>query len=231
MIWLELLWAAVPKRYLIGALTGAVLIGTTLVAYKRHQRAEHTLWFNKGATFVRDSALESTILRMKALRDSAVRASDALVTIRHHEDSLLMVQARTVTNAPRHTPRIEMLPIGDTAQMVPIGDMVSVYVESTGKRYFLPREAAREWFVSDSLVGVAQALLQKYAAANKQWSEAWYAEHQARLASDSLASAYATRLRDVELEPRPTGMSWRGKLLHAAAWAAVVLVVRNQIHR
>lgn len=154
--------------------------------YGAHQRA---VAFDKGYAFARDSAREASILREIALKDSvAVTAHQAAVDSSRKADS---AHSRFAT-ATRYTPRIQPLP-NTPRPLVPDSDLVSVLVESTGEQFILPRRAAEYWHTSDSLVSSAQILLQKYANANRAWSEAWQRERDAREASDSLVALLQSR--------------------------------------
>ena len=173
---------ALPVVGLVVSVIVAAVGGVKL--YGAHQRA---VAFDKGYAFARDSAREATLL---AVRDSNVAHAQALHDSAKRYTALLDTARSRLAAAPRYAPRIEALP-----HPVPVdtADLVGVSVESTGEHFILPRAAARYWFVSDSLVSVAQVLLKKYADANHAWADAWQKERDARAASDSLVALLQSR--------------------------------------
>lgn len=217
---LEVLWAFAPLRRLLGVVlilaTVAGLIGL------REHRLKHS-YFDKGYALARDSAREASILREIAVRDSAAVA--AVKAARDSSSALVAIRQRFDT-ATRYTPRIRSLSsLANTPRpLVPDSDLVSVLVESTGEQFILPRRAAEYWHTSDSLVSSAQILLQKYADANRAWSQAWSAEHEARAASDSLVALLQSRVAP----PMPKA-SWKRKALTSAALLTLGAVLHNNI--
>jgi len=185
-------------------------------AYAWRVNAAYHNGYQTGSQVVRDSAKVAKQREKEAVADSMHR-------IAQQGSAPLAIAKQRLDSAPRHTPRTEALTVPVTVDT----SMVGVFVESTGEHFILPRAAARYWYVSDSLVGVAKVLLAKYAAANKQWAEAWQAEHDARIGADSLVSMYAERLRTVA--PHVQGKQHR--LVYATMGAVVALIARNQIHR
>lgn len=187
-------------------------------AYAWRVRAAYHKGYATGSQVVRDSARVARQREKEAVADSthriAQQSSAPLAVAKQHFDS-----------APRHTPRIEAVPL-------PAGidtSMIAVSVESTGERFILPRQAARYWYVSDSLVSVAQELLKKYASANRAWSEAWCAEHEARIGADSLAAMWRERALNAVAPPKQSHV--KRNVVYATVGAVVALIARNQIHR
>jgi len=166
-------------------------------AYAWRVNAAYHNGYQTGSQVVRDSAKVAKQREKEAVADSMHR-------IAQQGSAPLAIAKQRLDSAPRHTPRTEALTVPVTVDT----SMVGVFVESTGEHFILPRAAARYWYVSDSLVGVAKVLLAKYAAANKQWAEAWQAEHDARIGADSLVAMYAERLRAVELVPQSHARRW-----------------------
>jgi hypothetical protein len=161
----------------------------------------------------------ATIARLAAQHARDTARSDSV-----HQATLIN-QARLDSavaqfHPARHTPRIEALTVPVTVDT----SLVGVTVESTGEHFILPRAAARYWYVSDSLVGVAQQLLAKYAAANAQWRDAWLSEHEAREGADSLVAMYAERLRSVA--PQVHARRWP----YVVAGAVVGFIVAKRTH-
>ena len=208
---------ALPIVGLVVSVIVALVGGVKL--YGAHQRA---VAFDKGAAFARDSARKASILREIHLKDSVAQS---VVTKAKQASALVNDEARAINNAPRHTPRIEALP--STVPLTADTSLVGVTVESTGEHFILPRAAARYWYVSDSLVGVAKVLLDKYAAANKQWADAWSAEHDAREASDSLVALLQSR-DQTSAQPRKSRRLVT--LLRAAALVGVGFIAAKRLH-
>lgn len=220
---LTLLWALIPRRYLIGAGAAIAALCVIWAAIAHHQHSLKAEYFRKGYGFAADSAREATILRLQLAhsRDSAV-ADSAVASARQLSVGLDSAHSQ-FANVVRHSPRIEAvaLPAGiDTS-------MVSVFVENTNERFILPRRAAQYWHVSDSLVTVASQLLQKYAAANKQWAAAWADEHAARIGSDSLAEQW--RLRALAGIPTQASSHWKRTAALAAAAFTFGAIAHNNL--
>jgi len=191
--------------------------GAYRISVAHARSAGYSQGYQTGSQVVRDSAKIATQREKEARADSLAKAT-------RDQSSALVAESRHFDTVARHTPRIEAIPL-------PAGidtSMVGVTVESTGEHFILPRGAARYWFTADSLVGVAQQLLAKYAAANKQWAEAWQSEHEARIGADSLVSMYAERLRNVtpQVQAKP---SWKRKAATAAALLTLGAVLHNNI--
>ena len=174
--------ALIPKKYLIGAVGAVLLLGTVVGLIAHHQHALKAAYFQKGYEVARDSARKATIVQLVAVRDSAARTADSLVTSVKQRDSLLHVQARTFTNV---TERRHIVISADSSTPVDTVPLVGVTSEASGKHWLLPRDAALEWQATDSLLSVAAVLIAKYQAANADWAKAYAAEHNARQHSDS----------------------------------------------
>jgi hypothetical protein len=198
----------------VGVLFSLAIVGWG--AYEWRVRTAYHNGYQTGATVVRDSA-------KVAAQRARVLYADSLHRIAQQGSAVVTAEAAPLLATPRHTPRFEALTVPVTVDT----SLVGVSVESTGEHFILPRAAARYWYVSDSLVGVAQQLLQKYAAANAQWRDAWTSEHEARIGADSLVAMYAERLRSVT----PAAPAKQHRLVYATIGAVVALVARNQIHR
>lgn len=175
-------------------------------AYRIDRNHQRSVYFEKGKAYARDSAQEATL---RAIRDSNVAHARALHDSARRYTAALDSQAGAfLRQLPQRAPlRIEAIPLPDSLARIP--DPVLVTVASTGEHFVLPRAAARYWFVSDSLVAVAAKLLDKYVAANKQWSEAWSAEHSARIASDSLVALLQSRTAPPPAKPSRFAMVFK----------------------
>lgn len=203
-MWPELLWAMLPKKYLITAAAIAAVVLGGWATYAVHVHTLKATYFDKGAAFARDSAREATIVQLVAVRDSAARTADSLVTSVKQRDSLLHVQARTFTNV---TERRHIVISADSSTPVDTVPLVGVTSEASGKHWLLPRDAALEWQATDSLLSVAAALIAKYRAANADWAKAYASEHNARIHSDS-ALALALSMHSDAYAP-PHGSTWK----------------------
>lgn len=193
-LWWNLL--PVPVRRLLGAfLVLAGVAGLAALAVHHERNVGYAAGYRRAA----DSVWKREMQHRQVVQDSLeIVAARSAQTARDGTTVLVPQRAKfDSATALRHTPRIEPL-------AVPVGldtSLVSVIVESTNEHFILPRGAAREWFVSDSLVGVARQLLDKYAAANKRGASAWQDEHAAREGADSLVAMYTERLRGIGVAP------------------------------
>src|SRR5690348_14043352 len=208
-------WNALPAvvRRLIGAVFILGAIALAVLAYgHRREKAGYSRGFGDAEVI--------ELRKQQVILNRAEAASDSLHALRVARDSLLTREAAPVVAALASAHHIRLTPSDTTV------DTVGVTVETTGAHYAIPRAAAMEWFHTDSLLGVATTLLAKYADANKQWSDAWTAEHNARLGADSLAAQYRT----LALANVPAPAVRQHRLLYMTLGAAVALGVRALIH-
>jgi hypothetical protein len=221
---LSILWALIPRDLYSGALMARSHLWLPTRETLRHAREAHG--FTRGYAVAVDSAREATILRLTAVRDSAAKRADSLARAARIASAPLDSARAQFATTPRHTPRLEALTVPVTVDT----SLVGVFVESTGEHFVLPRRAAMYWATSDSLVGYAQQLLKKYAAANAGWANAYTAEHEARLGADSLSSLWRQRALASEGKPMIVGTSNMHRIAYLALGAAVALVARNNVH-
>ena len=218
----SIIWAFIPARYLYGA-TALVALGVSgIVALKMHDGRLKSSYFEKGRAYAADSAQMATIARLQAVRDSAAHVSDSLAKVAKRGDSLLAIKPG-LEHAP---PRIEH--IDSLVPTVPISNLVAIYVAADPTTpHYADRYIANLVVWYDSVV-YKQLLPQRDSAIviALRWKNAWGAEHSAREGADSLAAAYAERLRAVELVPRPSNMH---RIAYLAA-GVVGFLIAKRVH-
>ena len=166
----SVVFAFIPRKYLIGAAGAVLIIGSLLGFIAHHQHALKAAYFAKGYRVAVDSAKEATIVREIALRDSAAKVSDSLAKIVKHD---------TVLVALAHGPHVtvDTVPLRVACDSIP--PLVSVYVESEHQSYPAHPALAKLLVWQDSVI--YKALVPGIALRDSLYA----AEHNARQHSDS----------------------------------------------
>jgi len=194
-------------------------------AYRISVAHARSAGFSRGYAVARDSALEATILRMKAQHDSAAHVSDSLAQHAHRGDSLLALRPG-IEHAP---PRFQRIDSTGLVPTVPLSSLVAVYTASDSLPHYADRYVANLVIWYDSIV-YKQLLPQRDSAIvlGMAWKRAYIAEHQAREGADSLAALWRERALNVVAPPKQSHV--KRNAVYAALGAAVALIARNQFH-
>lgn len=194
-------------------------------AYSVHERRVHSVWFNKGATFVRDSAGEAAAIRQREDERVHARVADSLVRLGHLTDSLKAVKGPRVA-------RIEPLAANDSGLVptVPLSELVKVYVasDSVPTAHYADRYLANLLVYDDSLIyREYQPRLEKAYAANKSLYNGWLQERLARQSADSARDYWQARALRPPPQPKLTKSH---RLVYVGIGVVVGILAAKRLH-
>lgn len=181
-----LIWALIPKRYLVTAAAIAALLLGGWAAIALHNRSLKQTWFDRGYAVAHDSARMAGIVERKLAAEQHARDS---VTSAAHSDSVLRA-AIARTQLP---PRVSIKPLSaadtDLVPTVPLSALVRVYVASdtagAPPNYATPALAALVVWQDSAIYKQLLPQRDSALAIGHRLLSAYTSEHLARQLSDS----------------------------------------------